>query len=662
MQAIPRLTRWLIFIALLFLLLMTLLRLAAYVYFAPPGSSIGDAAQAFVLGFRYDAREVSILCLLLLIAGSVPALHPFRTRAGKSTSFVLLALFILLFLIFYVFDFLHFRYLLQRLNASALSFLEDARISGAMVWQTYPVIRIALGIVVVFILLFLLLRVGFRRIGQQAYRGGRAWRIGCGIGIFLLCALGIFGRAGQFPLRWSDAFDLGSDFKANLALNPFQSFFSSLSFRTSGYNLALVKKDYSLVARYLGVDKPDTATLSYERNFPAVSAVGTRPNIVLVICESFSAYKSSMWGNPLNTTPYFNSLTQQGLFFDNCFTPSFGTARGIWASITGITDVEVNKTASRNPSMVNQHSIINDFDGYSKFYFLGGSTSWANIRGVLSNNIRGLHLYEQEDYSSPKIDVWGISDRNLFKEANAVLNKQTQPFFAVIQTADNHRPYTIPEEDFKEFKKITLPEDSLKKYGFEGNDEMNAFRFTDFSFKTFIEAAKRESYFDNTIFMFVGDHGISGNAGAMFPASWSDDGLTRNHVPLLYYAPKRIAPQRLHCVASQVDVLPTLAGLAGVAYRNTTFGRDLVRQYKSDSGKSNIAFIYDANNLDVGVVRGHWYYTRNQKGSQEKLRWADFSHSPPQAGADSVLPADRAFTEAIYETSRYMLKNNPKKK
>ncbi len=255
-------------------------------------------------------------------------------------------------------------------------------------------------------------------------------------------------------------------------------------------------------------------------------------------------------------------MCQQGLFFDNCYTPSYGTARGVWASITGIPDVEINKTASRNPYMVDQHTIINDFNGYEKFYFLGGSTSWANIRGVLTNNIKGLHLYEQQDYKSPKIDVWGISDKNLFMESNAVLKEQTKPFFAVIQTADNHRPYTIPEEDLKEFKKVEFPADSLKKYGFDTNDELNAFRFTDYCYRKFIEAAQKEKYFDNTIFMFIGDHGIGGNAGKMFPPAWTDQGLTSYHVPLLFYSPKLLKPQRLHCVASQVDVLPTLAGLA----------------------------------------------------------------------------------------------------
>jgi phosphoglycerol transferase MdoB-like AlkP superfamily enzyme len=215
-------------------------------------------------------------------------------------------------------------------------------------------------------------------------------------------------------------------------------------------------------------------------------------------------------------------------------------------------------TSSRNPAAVDQHSIINDFQGYDKYYFLGGSTSWANIRGLLTDNIGGLRLYEQENYSSPKVDVWGISDKNLFLEANKVLKNDAQPFFAVIQTADNHRPYTIPEEDRQTFRGVTAPMDSLRRYGFSSNEEMNAFRYTDFGYRTFIEAASKEAYFRNTIFLFVGDHGIPGDAGPLFPRAWTDQRLTAEHVPLLIWAPEnKLTPampkgRRLSGICSQV--------------------------------------------------------------------------------------------------------------
>ncbi len=133
-----------------------------------------------------------------------------------------------------------------------------------------------------------------------------------------------------------------------------------------------------------------------------------------------------MYGNELNTTPYFNSLCEQGAFFDRCFTPAFGTARGVWATITGVPDVESPSTASRNPSAVDQHTIINNFKGYERYYFLGGNPTWANIQGVLSNNIEGLKMYSQDQFKAKKVDVWGISDKNLFLEANGILKQNKQ--------------------------------------------------------------------------------------------------------------------------------------------------------------------------------------------------------------------------------------------
>jgi len=89
---------------------------------------------------------------------------------------------------------------------------------------------------------------------------------------------------------------------------------------------------------------------------------------------------------------------------------------------------------------------------------------------VLTNNISDLKIYEQGSYKVNEINVWGISDKDLFLEANKTLSKNKKPFFAIIQTADNHRPYTIPAEDLKVFVKKTVLKDSLLKFGFENNE------------------------------------------------------------------------------------------------------------------------------------------------------------------------------------------------
>ncbi|HSC38927.1 MAG TPA: hypothetical protein VLD19_13690, partial [Chitinophagaceae bacterium] len=79
-----------------------------------------------------------------------------------------------------------------------------------------------------------------------------------------------------------------------------------------------------------------------------------------------------------------------------------------------------------------------------------------------------------------------------------------------------------------------------------------------------------------------------------------------------------------------------------------------------DSGRNNLAFIFDPNNFDIGVINGSWYYTRNQQGKQEKMVWADFTRPEQAAGRDSLLEVNRRYTSALYETARYLLMNNKK--
>lgn len=657
---LPKHIQWLLASGLLFLLLMTLLRVAFLMVFRPPSGSLPvPYGHALFLGLRYDARMVAIACLLLFALGLIPALNPFRKDKGRRLAMVVWFILILVAGIFYAIDFANYAYLNERLNAGLLNYVADARTSAAMMWQTYPVIRILLAIALALFVLMKVIAYLYKRIQRKDSQVSRASAIGGGLAFFLLLAFLIFGRIGQYPLRWSDAFILGNDYASNVALNPFQSFFSSLQFRNSTFNREKVKQDYTLMASCLGVARPDSTTLNYTRDVKPDSLLKRQPNVVIVICESFSAYKSSMYGNPLNTTPYFAGMCREGIFFNRCFTPGYGTARGVWTTITGIPDVALSKTSSRNPNAVNQHTIMNDFKGYEKFYLIGGSLSWANIRGILTNNIADLHIYEQDDYKAAKVDVWGVSDKNLLLSANKIFAGQQRPFIAVVQTADNHRPYTIPDEDKAQFRLLNPPADSLKRYGFETAEEYNAFRYTDFCFQQFIEAAKKEAYFNNTIFVFVGDHGIGGDAGDMFPRAWSSE-LTAMHVPLLFYAPGLFPHQEYSFPVSQCDVLPTAAGLCRIPYHNTTLGRDLLSPFIQDDPSKQLAFIYNPDRRRIGIVKDSVFCSYNIEGKPQPQFFSLKDNTVPaldQAAQEHYY----RLTDAWFQTARYMLLNNKAK-
>ena len=660
---LPKALSWIVRCGLLFLFIMTLLRLALVISFAANGVGFSALLPAFWLGFRFDARMVGIVCLLLLLFSFIKKLHPFTSKSGKRLALIIWGLAVTVLGLFYTMDFANYAYLHQRLSGSILNFAQDASISATMMWQSYPIVKLLAALALGCIFLIGLIKVLYKKTAAKNTLPNKKNRLGWNTFFVLVLALAIFGRAGQYPLRWSDAFALGNDYAANVALNPIQSFFSSLSFRHATFNEKKVREHYAFMSSFLGVEKPDSIGLNFERHFAAGKGInnGQPMNVVLIICESFSAYKSSMWGNPLNTTPYIDSISRQGIFFDHCFSPSFGTARGVWTAMTGIADVMPSKTASRNPALVDQHNIMADFEGYEKLYFIGGSSSWANIRGLLINNIPGLQLFEQDDYASPKVDVWGISDKNLFLEANKRLSQQQKPFFAVIQTADNHRPYTIPAADAVGFVKLNPPIDTLKKYGFESAEEYNAFRYTDYCYQTFFRTAASQPYFNNTLFVMVGDHGIRGDAGNMFPRAWTAQGLTAMHVPLLFYAKNITQPARYSFPVSQMDISATIAGLCGIPYFTNAIGRNLLPNgQKPDSNQVHAAFIYDPDTQKPGIVyNGRYFgYTIDRQNAPD---FVSTLNNDAITNADSLGRQYRQMTEALYETARYQLFHNKKK-
>jgi len=648
---IPKTILWVINLIGIFITIFTLFRFATYFAFKPDNLRFGELIPSFLLGIRYDLRWIAIILIPIILVSHSPRLSPFYSEQNKKwwTWYLAIATFIVFF--FFAADFGNFSYNRTRLNASALNFVEDAGISMAMLWQSYPVFWLLMGLIVAVLFFRWMYRRTHWTVISKTDGLGIPYQRKWFVITLLVLGLLVFGSLNTKPLTWKNAFGFNDNFKSYLALNPLQNFFTTLKFRRPQFNENRAREYYPVLAKWLPLSHK--SGFSYRREvFPERKGLESRPNVVLVLCESFSMYKSSMSGNPLNTTPYFNELTNQGIFFERCFTPHFSTARGLFALLTGIPDVQLSKFSTRNPQALDQRLIINDFEGYDKMYFLGGNPEFNNFDGLL-RNIHGLKMYTEKDFSAPRVNVWGISDKNLFLEANRTFSERKRPFFAIIQTADNHRPFMIPEED-NLFEKKPVSKDSLRKYGFESLEEFHSFCYTDYCIRHFIEAAKKESYFHNTIFVFIGDHGVSGNAISMYPKLWTDQRLTDEHVPLLFYAPYLLEAERRPEVVSQIDVLPTIAGMLQQPYTNTTLGRDLLDQKK----KNNFAFVIHHDEGGIGVITDQYYYTRNLNFPEENIYPVSDTVFPGAMQEDSVRNSLRKLTTGIFETARWMLMNN----
>lgn len=642
--------------------LFFLLHIIFYFVFEPKELPLSthDLITALWLGFRFDLRVAIALLLPLFFIGWIPWISPLRSVVFRKIWVLIISLGFSFIALVYIVDFGHYAYLAKRLDFSAMRFLEDAAISAQMVWESYHVVWILLGYAASIRLFWFLLDRHFEHYAKmQAPKLTVAQSVIISFVALLLVVIGAYSRFGQFPLRWSDAAFSKHPFAAQLAYNPVHYLFDTWKNGRISYNLEETKKYYPVISDFLHVDKPNIETLSYQRD-RKVAPLASKPNVVLILVESFARYKTSMSGNPLDPTPFTNKMAHEGIYFPNFFTPSTGTARSVFTMITGIPDVESKGTSSRNPLIVDQNTIMNQFKGYEKFYFIGGSASWGNIRGILSKNIDHLHLYEEDAYSAPRNDVWGISDIDLFGEANAVFKKQKKPFFAIIQTSGDHRPYTIPEQTYG-FKLKHPGDDAVKPHGFESEREYNSYRLMDYSIGHFIKLAKEAGYTDNTIFAFWGDHGINGYVGKNSPKgdSTSELVLGSHRVPFVIWSPKLITePKVIEKTASEVDVMPTIAALAGQSYTTMTMGRDL---FDSDYNKSAYAFtIMHGKNPRVGMVAGNYYFYINlglDEGSLHEV-YSDTPRFDVSTQYPELTQKLKTLSLGYYKTAQYMLYHN----
>lgn len=340
-----------------------------------------------------------------------------------------------------------------------------------------------------------------------------------------------------------------------------------------------------------------------------------------------------------------------------------GTARSVFALITGIHDVASVETASSNPRIVDQYSSINALTNYEKYYIMGGSASWRNVRSLLKNNIPDIKIMEQDQMDYPRLDIWGISDNNLFKVAHETFENinSSNPFFAIVQTATNHRPYSIPE-DVKEFNLIDVDKSILSNAGFDSQEQFNAMRMLDHAVGEFISSAKSSSYFDNTVFLFFGDHGTSDPRALHMPKSDFDLKLRSYQVPFFIYSPGLIKEGTIRSDISQlVDILPTINGFAGNAYENRTMGRDLLND-KIPIDPLALIINKKMANQHVAVIGKDHYLSMAKDGTQIKLHelWSNKPLVDVKQKYPEITNRYAARLEGIYETAKYMLYHNQK--
>lgn len=208
-------------------------------------------------------------------------------------------------------------------------------------------------------------------------------------------------------------------------------------------------------------------------------------------------------------------------------------------------------------------------NGYTRDFIYGGIGFFDNMNAFFSGN--GYRVTDKLNFSEQSTtfsNAWGQCDEDLYSESIRLADESFQagkPFQQVLLTTSNHRPFTFPAG------KVSMAPGSRRA----------AVHYADYAVGKFIGEAREKPWFDNTVFVFVGDHPSSIAGKTEVPAD-------AYGVVCIIYGPKFFQPEKIDTLCSQIDLAPTLLASLGWEYRSPFFGTN-VRKLPSEQGRAWIS-------------------------------------------------------------------------
>lgn len=448
----------------------------------------------------------------------------------------------------------------------------------------------ALGIV---LMLWLAARLQRRLIRPRKPLPPYPWAARLLVGVLSLglIILGIRGSATSKPIKPVYAFENSSMEQGYLALNgPFCAFHAlqgsgsiQAHFMADAEALKLVRTAYASAAETYPLDQyPLLRERRVHKTFSAP------PNIVVLLLESWDALhvdisRELLGLKPYGVTPNFNTLAQQGLFLSNFLANGQRSIDAIESILTGMPPqpgqrylgegVEINRFAYLG-QMARQA-------GYATLMLQGsrrGSFYLDKIAPLAGfDRYFGAQDFPASLHTGVAPPAWGGWDLDLMDLSNKLFAQSRKPFLGFVFTVSTHTPFDLPDRKWQRFK----PDSEEHKL-------LNSMLYADWVLGRFFRQAKEAGYYDNTIFVLVGDH----FSGIGKPASMQQ----QHHVPALILGPG-IKPGIDSRLASQADLIPTLIDLAGWNTLHTSLGHSAV------DPSSDPSVFLKRDNL-VGLVRG----------------------------------------------------------
>jgi phosphoglycerol transferase MdoB-like AlkP superfamily enzyme len=295
-----------------------------------------------------------------------------------------------------------------------------------------------------------------------------------------------------------------------------------------------------------------------------VAGDATRPrlNVVIFLEESLGSEFWGCLGRTNTLTPEMDKLAaQEGMLFTNIYASGNRTVRGFEGVLSSFPPLPGESIVKRDRSdNVETIARVLRRDGYTNVFLYGGRGLFDGMRSFAVRNGYD-HFVEEKHFEHPTFStIWGVCDEDLYLrgvEEFRALAKTGQPFCGTILSVSNHKPYTYP--------KGKIPEDPDERR------RENAVKYSDYALGRFFEAARKEAFWTNTLFVVVADHGARVYGEQSIP-------IQSYEIPLLIAGPAVVkGPSRISQLGCSLDVPTTVLGLLGRPYESLFFGRDLLR-------------------------------------------------------------------------------------
>lgn len=302
----------------------------------------------------------------------------------------------------------------------------------------------------------------------------------------------------------------------------------------------------------------------------------TRPNIVLILAESFGRSTVDEIVDGQSVAPNLQRLKSEGVWFENVIASSFRTDRGVLATLSGFCSqptMSLMKYPAKAAALPSIASTLREA-GYSTSYIHGGDLNFTNMSSYLyATGFERLVAFKDLSFDAPT-SKWGYADDVLadyFVEYVMARESEQKPYFAVWQTLSSHEPFDVPVDCF---------EDKM----------LCSMHFADSCIGSVVERLRNSARWENTLIVIIADHAYK------YPYGVGASAVERHRIPMLWLGGAVSTPQVVESYCSQSDLAATLLGQLGYPTSEFVLSRNIL-------APNSVEFGYYTFNNGFGVVQ-----------------------------------------------------------